>query len=61
MLPVWILNVRHANRQYTFAVNGQTGKVVGKLPIDYLKLVLTGVGTFVISDIVFALVQMLFA
>ena len=38
MVPVWILTTRYNNEPYTFMMNGQTGKVVGSLPIDYGKL-----------------------
>jgi len=34
LLPVYMFNVSYNNRRYSFAVNGQTGKVVGELPID---------------------------
>lgn len=34
LLPVWILNTSWQNNKYTFAVNGQTGKIVGDLPVD---------------------------
>lgn len=40
LLPVWILNTTWNGQKYTFAMNGQTGKLVGDLPIDrgaYLK------------------------
>lgn len=33
MLPVWILNTRYEGKLYTFAMNGQTGKMTGTLPI----------------------------
>lgn len=32
--PVWILNTTWRGKRYTFAMNGQTGKFVGDLPID---------------------------
>ena len=35
LLPVWILTTRYADKCYTFAMNGQTGKMVGDLPIDW--------------------------
>ena len=38
MAPVWILTTRYENKPYTFMMNGQTGKFVGSLPIDYGKL-----------------------
>ncbi len=34
LLPVWILNTEWNGQKYTFAMNGQTGKFVGNLPID---------------------------
>ncbi|WP_249029545.1 hypothetical protein [Tannockella kyphosi] len=39
LLPVWILNTRYKDELYTFAMNGQTGKFVGKLPIDRTKCI----------------------
>ena len=33
LLPVWILNTRFRDKIYTFAMNGQTGKITGTLPI----------------------------
>jgi len=34
LLPVWILNTRYRDTNYIFAMNGQTGKMVGNLPCD---------------------------
>lgn len=34
LYPVWLLTTTFENKQYLFAVNGQTGKIVGDLPID---------------------------
>lgn len=34
MFPVWMLNKKYKDKIYTFAMNGQTGKLVGELPID---------------------------
>lgn len=33
LLPVWILNTRYRGKLYTFAMNGQTGKLTGTFPI----------------------------
>ena len=35
LLPAWILTTRWQDKVYTFAMNGQTGKMVGDLPIDW--------------------------
>ncbi len=34
LLPVWLLNTTWKGQTYTFAMNGQTGKLVGDLPLD---------------------------
>ena len=34
LLPVWVLNTEWNGEKYTFAMNGQTGKMVGNLPVD---------------------------
>lgn len=34
LLPVWILNTKWKGKDYLFAMNGQTGKLVGDLPVD---------------------------
>ncbi|MBQ7130574.1 MAG: hypothetical protein IJO21_06005 [Oscillospiraceae bacterium] len=33
LLPVWLLNTSYAGKTYTFAMNGQTGKMTGQFPI----------------------------
>ncbi len=37
LYPVWILNTKWEDKNYTFAMNGQTGKFVGDLPYDKKK------------------------
>ena len=34
LMPVWLLNTKWRGNNYLFAVNGQTGKTVGDLPMD---------------------------
>ena len=36
-LPVWILNTKWQNQNFQFVMNGQTGKLVGNLPVDKRK------------------------
>lgn len=38
LYPVWILNTDYKGEKYTFAMNGQTGKFIGNLPVDGKKL-----------------------
>ena len=59
-LPVWILNTTWNGNKYVFAMNGQTGKFVGDLPIDKSKKnkyfwMYTGIGaavTFAIAALI---------
>ncbi len=60
LFPVWLLTTQWNGEKYTFAMNGQTGKLVGDLPLDkatYRKWLfgLTGI----ISAAVFALLYLL--
>lgn len=41
LLPVWFLSYIYKGKHYDFALNGQTGKMSGSLPVDKLKLYLT--------------------
>ncbi len=46
LLPVWMINYDYRDGQYVFAMNGDTGKIVGKPPISKAKVMawLFGVG-----------------
>lgn len=46
LLPVYTFNVNYGGKQYSFAMNGQTGKVVGEVPTDKKKSLLYRWGTF---------------
>ena len=37
LLPVWMLNTKWNGKDYLFAMNGQTGKLVGDLPMSWSK------------------------
>ena len=34
LFPIYLFDILHGNKTYHFAVNGQTGKVVGEVPTD---------------------------
>ena len=38
MLPVWMMNVKYNDKIYTMAMNGQTGKFIGNVPISKGKV-----------------------
>lgn len=37
LLPIYVFNTTYKGKQYTFAMNGQTGKMSGNLPSDNTK------------------------
>ena len=39
LLPVWILNTKWEGKDFLFAMNGQTGKLVGSLPVSTKRVV----------------------
>lgn len=55
LLPTWLLYTTYKDKKYFFAMNGQTGKFIGNLPIDKVKLavysLLGGIGGSVIGAI----------
>ena len=56
LLPVWLLSTKWNGQNYLFSVNGQTGKLVGDLPIDKGKLAAWFCGSFAVAAVVAALV-----
>lgn len=51
LLPVWMLNIKYKGQIYPFAMNGQTGKMIGDIPLDKKKAI---IWWFVILAITFA-------
>ena len=46
LMPVWMLSTKWKDKNFLFAMNGQTGKLIGDLPIDKGKLTLYCLGSF---------------
>ena len=58
--PVWILNTTWRGEKYVFAMNGQTGKFVGNLPVDKsLRWKWHGIYGLGFSALFFGLIQFL--
>ena len=54
MLPVWMMSTKYEGETYTFGINGQSGQMVGALPVDkgqYFKYLAIG------AAIAFAILQ----
>ena len=41
LAPIWIANYKYSGKEYSFAVNGQTGKVSGSAPVSPWKVFFT--------------------
>ncbi len=55
LLPVWYLTTRWNEKQWRFAMNGQTGEFTGDLPIDKLKMTMMVAIAFLIPFLICAL------
>jgi DNA-directed RNA polymerase subunit RPC12/RpoP len=56
LYPVWILNTTWQGKNYLFAMNGQTGKFVGDLPVDKSAAIKLTVGlTALFAGITYAM------
>ncbi len=38
LMPIWMLNYKYKGKDFLFAMNGQTGKVAGKLPLSLFRV-----------------------
>ncbi len=58
LLPIWYLTTNWNGRQWNFAMNGQTGKFTGDLPVDYGKLgILTALASLIPGALIGILAQ----
>ena len=49
LFPVWILSTKWKEKQFTFGMNAQTGKMVGNLPLSIGKYLLFFFGFYLLS------------
>ena len=61
LLPVWFLNLKYKDKMYTFAMNGQTGKLIGDIPTDIKKAIFIWIGIFLITLIILLLLNMIYS
>ena len=59
LLPVWMLNTHWNGNDYLFAMNGQTGKIVGDLPVSKARLAGWAGGIFAGAMLIAAVISML--
>jgi DNA-directed RNA polymerase subunit RPC12/RpoP len=61
LLPVWMLHTRYNDEDFLFAMNGQTGKVAGDLPVSKGKVAAWFIGLFVLFAIILGAAGAFFA
>lgn len=52
LLPVWKYTYNYGDKSYPFYVNGQTGKIVGKVPVSKKKVFVYGGTLFVLLNVI---------
>ncbi|MDO5112571.1 MAG: TFIIB-type zinc ribbon-containing protein [Clostridia bacterium] len=56
LMPAWMMTYNYKGDMYYFAMNGQTGKIFGNVPVDKKKVnlmgLLIGVGAFILAALI---------
>lgn len=60
LLPVWVLNYKHGEKNYIYALNGQTGSVYGELPVCKKKLGVLFAAVAAASAVLLTLAEVIF-
>ena len=57
LLPVWFINTWYNNKKYSYAINGQTGKIVGEIPLSKVKfgILMAGISALAVLLSIFSL------
>ena len=53
VFPVWLLSTQWEGQNFLFAMNGQTGKMIGNLPVSKARQAIWFLGSFVIFLLIF--------
>jgi DNA-directed RNA polymerase subunit RPC12/RpoP len=57
LLPIWLLSYKYNDKFYHFAINGQTGKFAGDLPINKAKVALVTAGAVLAANVIIGLIM----
>ena len=52
LLPLWLLVYRGKRKDYTFALNGATGKIYGNVPVSFGRLAVFGGALLVLVSLI---------
>lgn len=56
LLPVYMINIKYAGKMHLFAMNGQTGELVGDIPTSIPRSIIYFAVSFIITFIIAAIV-----
>ena len=59
LMPVWVYEYAYRGETYTFYVNGQTGKVIGEMPVSKPKMIGYSASVFGFMMVIGQLVRMI--
>ncbi len=59
MIPVWMMYTEYKGKKYIFGMNGQTGKMMGDIPKDPMKIAKYAGAVFVASQLVMMIIRIL--
>ena len=54
LLPVYMVNIKYQNKFYTFAMNGETGKMIGDIPYSKKKALIYYLVIYAICFVILA-------
>jgi hypothetical protein len=58
-LPIYVGNYPFQGKRYRLFINGQTGKVSGKKPVDNLKASMLLIGGLILLAVIIAILSLL--
>ena len=56
MMPMWFMTFRYKDRPYYFAMNGQTGKFGGEIPVNKVRVALVSFGIPLIIAVILSFI-----
>lgn len=57
MIPIWMMYTEYKGKNYIFGMNGQTGKLMGKIPKSLGRLFGIGAGVFAAAEIIMMIIR----
>jgi hypothetical protein len=59
MIPVWMMYTEYKGKKYVFGMNGQTGKMMGNIPRDPVRIIEVGGIVFFISQVIMMILRIM--